>query len=157
MPQAMFRKRSRLGLVGSSLDILKDEWSSREATIGPGIDSYYEYLLKAYLIFGDEQYLDMFLDLYSSTMRWLQSALFKGYAFLVDVNMDSGGCGAFGGKGRARAARKSGDDGQGRRLLIAQFQGWGFWWMSTWIQVCSQPLAWGCLPGQCPNRAQGEA
>jgi hypothetical protein len=28
--------------------------------IGAGIDSYYEYLLKAYLMFGDEEYYHMF-------------------------------------------------------------------------------------------------
>ena len=42
----MYDKRSKLGLVGSSFDTSRDDWSSRETTIGPGIDSYYEYLLK---------------------------------------------------------------------------------------------------------------
>ncbi len=42
----MFDMRSPLGLVGSSLDVKKNVWSNKEATIGPGIDSYYEYLLK---------------------------------------------------------------------------------------------------------------
>ena len=46
LPKAMYRKRSRLGLLGSSLDVNTHEWSSRETTIGPGSDSYYEYLLK---------------------------------------------------------------------------------------------------------------
>jgi hypothetical protein len=44
--QIIYAKRSKLGLVGSSFDISRDDWSSRETTIGPGIDSYYEYLLK---------------------------------------------------------------------------------------------------------------
>ncbi|KAG1675675.1 hypothetical protein FOA52_002384 [Chlamydomonas sp. UWO 241] len=61
--RTMFDMRSKLGLVGSSVDINANIWSSREATIGPGIDSYYEYLLKAYLMFGDEEYLEMFTDL----------------------------------------------------------------------------------------------
>ena len=28
------------------MDVKSNKWISREATIGPGIDSYYEYLLK---------------------------------------------------------------------------------------------------------------
>ena len=44
--QVMYDKRSKLGLVGSSFDTSRSDWSSRETTIGPGIDSYYEYLLK---------------------------------------------------------------------------------------------------------------
>ncbi|GAX82662.1 hypothetical protein CEUSTIGMA_g10088.t1 [Chlamydomonas eustigma] len=87
----IYAKRSKLGLVGSSFDISRDDWSSRETTIGPGIDSYYEYLLKAYLMFGDEEYLEMFLEVYTSTMQYLQLPInVRSYSFLVDVNMDSG-------------------------------------------------------------------
>ena len=31
-----------------------------ESGVGAGIDSYYEYLLKAYILLGDETYLDRF-------------------------------------------------------------------------------------------------
>ncbi len=31
-----------------------------ESGVGAGIDSYYEYLLKAYIMLGDETYLDRF-------------------------------------------------------------------------------------------------
>lgn len=44
--RAMFERRSRLGLVGASMDVQSSAWVHKEATIGPGIDSYYEYLLK---------------------------------------------------------------------------------------------------------------
>jgi len=44
--QAMFAQRSSLGLVGSSVDVHSGAWRDREATSGPGVDSYYEYLLK---------------------------------------------------------------------------------------------------------------
>jgi hypothetical protein len=42
----MYRQRSRLGLVGSSVEVGSGAWVNREATIGPGTDSYFEYLLK---------------------------------------------------------------------------------------------------------------
>lgn len=49
------------------------------------------YLLKAYLMFGDEQYLDWFAELYGSTMKYTQLPIsFRGYSFLVDVQMDTG-------------------------------------------------------------------
>ena len=31
-----------------------------DSGVGAGIDSYYEYLLKAYILLGDEIYLDRF-------------------------------------------------------------------------------------------------
>lgn len=87
----MYRKRSRLGLVGGAMHVMHDTWASRETTIGPGSDSYYEYLLKAYLLLGEEKYLDMFADLYTSTMRHLQvPTSWHGTSFLADVHMDSG-------------------------------------------------------------------
>jgi hypothetical protein len=46
---------------------------------------------QAYLMFGDEEYLDMFLEVYTSTMQYLQLPInVRSYSFLVDVNMDSG-------------------------------------------------------------------
>jgi hypothetical protein len=42
----LFSKRSSLGLVGSGFHVFSRDWSHRDSTIGPGSDSYYEYLLK---------------------------------------------------------------------------------------------------------------
>ena len=36
------------------------DWVRRDSGVGAGIDSYYEYLLKAYVLLGDEGYLDRF-------------------------------------------------------------------------------------------------
>ncbi|GFR52408.1 hypothetical protein Agub_g14979, partial [Astrephomene gubernaculifera] len=90
--RALYGRRSRVtGLVGASLDVGSAEWASRESSIGPGSDSYYEYLLKAYLLFGRSEYLDMFAQLYASSMRWMQlPGSPQGYSFLVDVHMDTG-------------------------------------------------------------------
>lgn len=38
--------RSRLGLVGNTLDVDGPSWERLDGGIGAGIDSYYEYLLK---------------------------------------------------------------------------------------------------------------
>ncbi|MCA1581486.1 MAG: glycoside hydrolase family 47 protein [Acidobacteria bacterium] len=47
------RRRSKLGLVGEEIDVETGAWTSRESHVGGGIDSYYEYLLKSALLFGD--------------------------------------------------------------------------------------------------------
>ena len=36
------------------------DWVRRDSGVGAGIDSYYEYLLKAYVLLGDESYLERF-------------------------------------------------------------------------------------------------
>ena len=40
-----------------------------ESGVGAGIDSYYEYLLKAYILLGDETYLDRFNKVWDSNWR----------------------------------------------------------------------------------------
>jgi hypothetical protein len=44
--RVLFEQRSGLGLVGSGFHVFSRTWSHRGSTIGPGSDSYYEYLLK---------------------------------------------------------------------------------------------------------------
>lgn len=44
--KALYERRSGLGLVGRDMHLDSGAWTSPEATIGPGVDSYYEYLLK---------------------------------------------------------------------------------------------------------------
>ena len=51
----LYRRRSKLGLVGEEIDVETGEWVSRQSHVGGGIDSYYEYLLKSALLFGDRE------------------------------------------------------------------------------------------------------
>jgi len=50
----MYNRRSKLGLVGEEIDVETGQWVSAASHVGGGIDSYYEYLLKGWLLFGDE-------------------------------------------------------------------------------------------------------
>ncbi|MDX9750264.1 MAG: glycoside hydrolase family 47 protein [Flavobacteriales bacterium] len=50
---AVHERRSELGLVGSDINVRTGEWTNRTAHICAGVDSYYEYLYKAYQLFGD--------------------------------------------------------------------------------------------------------
>ncbi len=49
----LYRRRSPRGLVGEEIDVETGRWISRASHVGGGIDSYYEYLLKCSLLFGD--------------------------------------------------------------------------------------------------------
>ncbi|KAL3161638.1 hypothetical protein ABBQ32_010493 [Trebouxia sp. C0010 RCD-2024] len=66
------------GLLGNTLHTDNAEWLRKDSGIGAGIDSFYEYLLKAYLLFGDEDYLIMFAKLYTSAMHGLTLRLAAG-------------------------------------------------------------------------------
>jgi hypothetical protein len=55
-----FKRRSSIGLVGSSINVETGEWTDPDSHVSGGIDSYYEYLWKCWLLFGDEECRDMF-------------------------------------------------------------------------------------------------
>ncbi len=52
--QSLFQKRSELDLVGSKINIETGKWINTDSHISACIDSYYEYLLKGWLMFGDD-------------------------------------------------------------------------------------------------------
>lgn len=52
---AIYNRRSKLGLIGDVIDVETGEWVSRNSHICAGVDSYYEYLYKSYLMFGDPE------------------------------------------------------------------------------------------------------
>lgn len=76
-----YRHRST-DLVGTVLNVESGEWVRRESGVGAGSDSYYEYLLKAYILLGDTTYLHRFNRHYSSVMRYISRG-----PFLIDVHM----------------------------------------------------------------------
>ncbi len=49
--RALWMHRSSLGLVGNHVNVLQGSWVGREATIGAGVDSYFEYLMKGSVLF----------------------------------------------------------------------------------------------------------
>lgn len=55
----LFRRRSKIGLVGEEIDVETGEWVSRASHVGGGIDSFYEYLVKCAALFGDADCRDM--------------------------------------------------------------------------------------------------
>ncbi|XP_078429840.1 glycosyl hydrolase family 47 protein [Wolffia australiana] len=80
----LWARKSRLNLVGAHINVFTSQWTQRDAGIGTSVDSFYEYLLKAYLLFGEEEYLFMFREAYESVMHFLHLD-----PWYVEVNMDS--------------------------------------------------------------------
>ncbi len=52
---ALFSRSSKIGLVGSVIDVDHGWWLIKDASVGGGIDSYYEYLLKGSILFNDPE------------------------------------------------------------------------------------------------------
>jgi mannosidase alpha-like ER degradation enhancer 2 len=52
--EEVFKRRSAIGLVGTFINVNTGEWTNTDSHISGAIDSYYEYLLKGWLMFGDE-------------------------------------------------------------------------------------------------------
>ncbi|XP_042387307.1 alpha-mannosidase I MNS4-like isoform X1 [Zingiber officinale] len=82
--RGIWARKSKINLVGAHINIFTGEWTQKDAGIGTSIDSFYEYLLKAYLLFGDEEYLFMFQEAYKAAMRYLHHD-----PWYVEVNMNS--------------------------------------------------------------------
>ncbi|RCV27595.1 hypothetical protein SETIT_5G336600v2 [Setaria italica] len=83
--RGIWSRRSKLNLVGAHINVFTGEWTQKDAGIGTSIDSFYEYLLKAYLLFGDEEYLYIFQEAYKAAMHYLHHD-----PWYVEVNMNSG-------------------------------------------------------------------
>ncbi len=53
--RAAFDRRSPIGLIGERMDIESGVWTNTSSHICAGIDSYFEYMLKAWHLFGDPE------------------------------------------------------------------------------------------------------
>ncbi|KAL7828971.1 hypothetical protein SRHO_G00326050 [Serrasalmus rhombeus] len=79
----LWEKRQRnSNLVGKTINIHSGEWVCRDSGVGAGIDSYYEYLLKAYILLGDDQFLQRFNIHYASIMKYISQP-----PLLLDVHI----------------------------------------------------------------------
>nr|KAG5703061.1 hypothetical protein BaRGS_016222 [Batillaria attramentaria] len=69
-------------LMGLIINVHSGDWIRRESGVGAGIDSYYEYVLKAYILLGDDDYLARFNKHYDAVMRYVSQG-----PLLMDVHM----------------------------------------------------------------------
>ncbi|XP_009113757.1 alpha-mannosidase I MNS5 [Brassica rapa] len=81
----LWRMRSSLDLLGTTLDVVTGEWLEYSSGIGAGVDSFYEYLMKAYILFGKEDYWRMFRSAYLASQKY-----FRYGPWYHEANMWSG-------------------------------------------------------------------
>jgi mannosidase alpha-like ER degradation enhancer 2 len=74
----LYKRRSEIGLVGSEIDVETGEWTNKTAGIMGGIDSYYEYLLKASILFDDKDCEQMWRSSADAMDRYLADFDGKG-------------------------------------------------------------------------------
>lgn len=86
---ALFARRSTLGLVGEEIDVESGQWTSPASHVGGGIDSYYEYLLKGSILFGDEELGRMWRASIDAVDEHLADEVFGGLWY-GQVDMASG-------------------------------------------------------------------
>ena len=67
----LYKRRSSIGLVGSETEVETGKWTDPTAGIMSGIDSYYEYLLKASILFGDKDCAHMWQESVTAVDKYL--------------------------------------------------------------------------------------
>ena len=122
-----YRRRSKLGLVGGNINVETGEWTDTESHLSGGIDSYYEYLLKCWLLFGDRDCRRMWLEGVASINRHLadevDGQLWYGYADMHTGRRTRTYFGALDAFFPAVLAL-SGDTRRARRLQASAFKMW---------------------------------
>lgn len=82
---ALFEHASDIGLVGNHVNIDSGMWVATDSGVGGSIDSYYEYMLKGYIAFGDTRLLHMYKKCYSAIQRYVRRGV-----WYLDADMYSG-------------------------------------------------------------------
>ena len=94
---SLFQRRSEIGLVGTTIDVETGEWQNTTTHVSGMIDSYYEYLLKAWLLFEDEDFGRMWRESIGAVNTYLAdergNGLWYGHA---DMNTGERGATRFG-------------------------------------------------------------
>jgi mannosidase alpha-like ER degradation enhancer 2 len=66
-----YTRRSPIGLVGEQINVETGEWKKTDSHISGAIDSYYEYLLKCWLLFGDSDCKRMWRESIDAVNKYL--------------------------------------------------------------------------------------
>ena len=122
-----FKRRSSLGLVGESINVETGAWTNTDSHISGGIDSYYEYLWKCWLLFGDKDCREMWRASIPAVNKYLAdesgAELWYGHADMQTGNRTTTTYGALDAFFPGLLAL-SGDLTRARRLQISSFKMW---------------------------------
>ena len=124
---ALFRRRSPIGLVGSTIDVETGAWGDPDSHVSGGIDSYYEYLYKSWLLFDDPDFKVMWDSSIAAVNRYLQDQRPTGFWYgHADMNTGARTHTHFGALDAFFAAvlAKSGDLARASRLMTSIYTMW---------------------------------
>jgi len=122
-----YKRRSSIGLVGSGINVETGAWTDTDSHVSGGIDSYYEYLWKCWLLFGDKDCLEMWNASIPAVQKYLadevRGELWYGHA---DMNTGKRGDTTYGALDAFFPAllALSGDIPRARRLQASGFKMW---------------------------------
>ena len=85
----LYKRRSKIGLVGSTINVETGAWIDPTSHISGGIDSYYEYLLKSWLLFGDKDCQKMWKSSVHAVNKYLADNTKTGLWY-AQVDMNTG-------------------------------------------------------------------
>lgn len=126
----LYSRRSKLGLVGSTINVETGKWIDTTSHIGGGIDSYYEYLLKSWLLFEDKDCERMWKASIKSVNKYLADNTKTGLWYAqVDMNTGKRVSTKFGALDAFFPAvlARSGEKDRARRLQESAFKMWTTW------------------------------
>ena len=123
----VYKRRSAVGLVGSTINVETGAWTDKDSHISGGIDSYYEYLLKCWLLFDDEDCKRIWLDSRAAVNKYLADEqgreLWYGHADMNTGQRTATSYGALDAFFPAVLAL-SGDIDRAKRLQASSFKMW---------------------------------
>lgn len=79
----IYKRRSAIGLVGTWINVETGKWTDADSHISGAIDSYYEYLLKCWLLFRDEDCHRMWRDSIAAINKYLADDVPRAQGTLV--------------------------------------------------------------------------
>ena len=126
----LYRRRSKIGLVGSSINVETGQWVDTTSHISGGIDSYYEYLLKCWLLFGDKDCERMWKESIKAINKYLADDTKTGLWYAqVDMNTGKRVSTHFGALDAFFPAvlARSGEIQRARRLEDSAYKMWTAW------------------------------
>ena len=118
-----FNRRSKIGLVGEWINVETGQWTNTDSHISGAIDSYYEYLLKCWLLFGDRDCKRMWDESIVAINKYLADGAWYGHA---DMNTGARRATTYGALDAFFPAvlALSGDLRRSRRLQESSFDMW---------------------------------
>lgn len=85
-----YKRRSKIGLVGTNINVETGEWTKTGSHISGEIDSYYEYLLKCAILFDDAECREMWNESIKAINKYNADEVRDGELWYGHADMNTG-------------------------------------------------------------------